>query len=143
MTVSTLNQDLAKDDTTNEEKERVVEWSQPSDLLQAQVLKELKHVLAFPSIRRVCQNIQRYQRRIRYSEHLHADIRDLNFGLFTRFPHPICFLRETVPIIWLAEFAIWPEIFGKFLQVIRCIRLKGPSSVALCTVSFFWAQTWE
>ena len=45
---------------------------------------------------------------------------NLDFGLFTSTPHPRKLLRESLPVIWLTQMALWPELLEKFLHLLRC-----------------------
>ena len=42
------------------------------------------------------------------------------FGLFTSTPSLRKHVGEAVPVVWLTQMALWPELLERFLHMIRC-----------------------
>ncbi|CAE7468840.1 DHX37 [Symbiodinium microadriaticum] len=58
----------------------------------------------------------------------------LDLGLFTARPGLWGLLNQSVPVIWLTQLALWPELMSKFLQMIRCMSVREDFGDAPVTV---------
>ena len=73
-------------------------------------------------LKRACR-----QMRLRESE-LVAEVQGsaarLDLALFTSWPAPMALLKQSVPVIWLTQLALWPDLMSQFLQMVRCISVR-------------------
>ncbi|CAE7779820.1 gefF [Symbiodinium sp. CCMP2592] len=73
-------------------------------------------------LRRACRHL-----RLRESE-LVAEVQGraarLDLALFSSWPRPMALLKQSVPVIWLTQLALWPELMSQFLQMVRCISVR-------------------
>ncbi|CAE7705350.1 SCUBE1, partial [Symbiodinium necroappetens] len=73
-------------------------------------------------LKRACR-----QMRLRESE-LAAEVQGsaarLDLALFTSWPAPMALLKQSVPVVWLTQLALWPDLMSQFLQMVRCISVR-------------------
>ncbi|CAE7037107.1 unnamed protein product [Symbiodinium sp. CCMP2592] len=82
-------------------------------------------------LKRTCRHL-----RLKDSElvaEVQASAARLDLALFTSWPGPMTLLKQSVPVIWLTQLALWPELMSQFLQMVRCISVRedrqGPVTV--------------
>ena len=51
----------------------------------------------------------------------------LDLALFESWPGLKALLDQSMPVIWLTQLALWPELMSSFLQMIRCISVHEDS----------------
>ncbi|CAE7779863.1 lgals3bpa [Symbiodinium sp. CCMP2592] len=83
-------------------------------------------------LRRACRHL-----RLKESELVAAvqgSAARMDLALFTSWPRPMALLKQSVPVIWLTQLALWPELMSQFLQMVRCISVREDGQESAVTV---------